>query len=384
VELPRLVELKCNGDEEYDKLHPSVLFQIVRSGCLVEGITAETIPDWCDKETVKRGQRLHLNYFYSFLVGLTTALLHGFVIRRFSEVLVLSGYSQNPKVAHQRFRQTGGAIYSWMHYDVFDPNSIARKNLRRVRAMHAMARRRAGDKFSEEEGTGIPLSQYDLGLVLMAFTSFVLFLVEFQFGLKLTDKQRSDYCHMWRLLAHFLGIDPEANIAESYSRAEDVRREFFRVVPHLTRGIAPSSSLLITTSTKGFGNFTFASYDFYCFCFLSPTFLQERRNKRTRAREQQKDERESNGENTSITYKEDNEAELDIPTVDTAWAFLPDANPKYAQKILNRWERYATNSWIRAIVNTVLRNLVWVQAAFPSVALALDRVTEWWPQKWKA
>ena len=54
-------------------------------------------PEWVDRAAVERGQALFLKHFYAFFTLLIAVLLNGFVISRFSEVLVLSGYARSPR-----------------------------------------------------------------------------------------------------------------------------------------------------------------------------------------------------------------------------------------------------------------------------------------------
>lgn len=100
------------GDELYDKFTAPELGRICRTGFLPDGVEGDAseheVPSWCVLSVVQKGQETHLRYFYAFLVSLTTglptchqsnqvALLHGFIIHRFSAVLHDSGYSSTPR-----------------------------------------------------------------------------------------------------------------------------------------------------------------------------------------------------------------------------------------------------------------------------------------------
>lgn len=107
--------------------------------------------------------------------------MHGFVIGRFSEVLVLAGYTVDEWTTFTRYRDTSTAIYQWMSGDLFDAASESFRSVIRVRAMHALARRAVRtrwDALARDQGgnadVGLPLSQYDLALVQMAFCAMTL------------------------------------------------------------------------------------------------------------------------------------------------------------------------------------------------------------------
>src|SRR3989338_3697607 len=82
------------------------------------------VPEWAlqQRESIERGQQLFLQNIDSFLTALIRVLLNGFVIARFSEVLILSGYAHSPRISFLRFRATALHIWMWMNYSLFDPS----------------------------------------------------------------------------------------------------------------------------------------------------------------------------------------------------------------------------------------------------------------------
>ena len=185
-------------------------------------------PEWVDWDSVRRGQAHWCRLLGPTFVALNAALLQGFTIARFAEVLVIAGYTASRTATWNRFRNTGWAIMDWLHHPLDDPASDARKSIYTVRCMHAYARRIAKDArlFSEEKGEvclliarilfldslglpdnsttaltmsvflqGIPLSQYDLAEVLMGFSVICLSILEIEFGFgEFPKKQRQDMC----------------------------------------------------------------------------------------------------------------------------------------------------------------------------------------------
>ena len=125
--LKTLVDGVHRGDTLFDAMPLHELLRVVRTG-VCAAVTTSDAPDWLDCGAVARGQRVHMKHFYAFLVSLTGGLLHGFVIGRFSEVLVMAGYVVDDWTTFSRYRDTssGTAINGkQMFIDVFKKSAVA-------------------------------------------------------------------------------------------------------------------------------------------------------------------------------------------------------------------------------------------------------------------
>ena len=91
-------------------------------------------PDWVDWASVRRGQAHWQRLLGPTFVALNAALLQGFTIARFADVLVLAGYTKSLTATWTRFRNTGWAIMDWLQHPLDDPHSNARQSIYRVRA----------------------------------------------------------------------------------------------------------------------------------------------------------------------------------------------------------------------------------------------------------
>jgi hypothetical protein len=129
------------------------------------------LPDWLDVASVRRGQLVLRAHSWTFLNCYMLALLHGFCIGRFSQLLLWSGYASSEWETYARFRSTWLAIWSWGAYELFtdgqgparwDASSHSVQQLLRVRRMHEMARRRVAGRWATYQGSHEPLSQYDM------------------------------------------------------------------------------------------------------------------------------------------------------------------------------------------------------------------------------
>mgnify|MGYP003887515289 CR=1 FL=1 len=111
-------------------------------------------PEWVNWDSIGRGQAHWMRLIGPSFVALNAALLQGFTIARFSEVLVLAGYTQSAMATWCRFRNTAWAIMDWFRHPLDDPDSDARQSIYKVRCMHAFARQVAQESglFRAEEG----------------------------------------------------------------------------------------------------------------------------------------------------------------------------------------------------------------------------------------
>lgn len=181
----------------------------------------------------------------------------------------------------------------------------------------------------------------------MAFSSLVLFLIETQFTKRFTRKEKEDYCHLWRYLGFLLGIEDEFNIARDFETAEAVRREYFKLTPWITTHVSDESIRLAKSSLHGFGVYTFASLDFFTVVYFSPQLIL--------------------GESFPV---------------DPKWSEIVPPTAAYAKKVLARWKRYETSK-LGKLINTIVINIVHVQATMPFVATVIETIASYWPQRWK-
>jgi len=115
------------------KLFFSLLFALVY--LFATGVHSQLPePDWVDWESVRRGQAHWCRLLGPTFLALNAALLQGFSIARFAEVLVLAGYTASATATWNRFRNTGWAILDWFHHPLDDPESEARQALYKVRS----------------------------------------------------------------------------------------------------------------------------------------------------------------------------------------------------------------------------------------------------------
>lgn len=251
--MARIVKGFDIGDPRIDALPPSALSH---HGGEARKISMDPHPDWVDWESVRRGQKAFRKLIGPAYVALAGALLQGFSIGRFAEVLIHNGYAQNAMTAFERYRDTSFAIIDWMSHPIDDKDSRAQLQLQNVRAMHAFARRRSKKLFDESKGEGLALSQYDMAEVLIGFAGVAPDIMMHEFGINLDYEDRRDMCHTWRLIGYHLGIMDEYNPCTSLEELEAIMNEWMPYTPLRFITCRPATHDLQRSALEGFGKYT--------------------------------------------------------------------------------------------------------------------------------
>jgi len=267
-ELYKLVTGVHLGDSVFDQMPAS---EIARVACGEDLRTSSPriwsynealeVPSWVERSKVERAQALIQQYYFAFNVSLTMELLMGFSIGRFAEVLVLAGYTRSDKTTFDRFKHTALAMHKWLKYDLFDPVSKARTSLMQVRAMHSLARRMAKTIWEKEKEVsgmeiGVPLSQYDLALTQLGFSTICLDVIETDLNVALSEEDQEAWIHTWRFIGYLLGIEDDFNACTSQRKGEILMQEFYSWVPVLTAHHRRSSLELYHATVRGIGTYT--------------------------------------------------------------------------------------------------------------------------------
>src|SRR3989338_11473834 len=227
-----------------------------------------------------------------------------------------------------------------MSHSLFDPLSPARVSLLHVRCLHGLARgvTRTREAWNEEVHF-VPLSQFDLSLVLLGFSSITLDGVAHEMGVRFTPRERDDFIHLWRCIGWHLGIKDEYNPCNSTGGCFAMLDEFYAsIVPHLTSHPRPSSLQLLNSAIDGFGHWTPMSVDM-CTAIL---FLRQT----TRP----------------------------LPALDQSWTRIAGPNP-VAAALLRKWVDGCQNSRLMALFfNALFMNLLIAAWKFTRAKNAVEHV----------
>jgi len=220
-------------------------------------------PGWVDWGKVQRGQALWLKTMPQSFTCLGMALLSGFSIARFAEVLFHNGYAKDGMTAMQRYRSTMFYLSDFYRYPLDCPDSQARKSLAQVRLMHEFARRRSGTLFSRGNGEGIALSQLDMSEVQLGFTGICLVFMKRVLDVDFTDEETEDMTHAWRVIGYFLGIDDEFNVCSSVEKMRACTMDFMMFTRRRFQTARDSTNELRRTALEGFAMQTGLGQNFW-------------------------------------------------------------------------------------------------------------------------
>uniref|UniRef100_A0A7S1RH83 ER-bound oxygenase mpaB/mpaB'/Rubber oxygenase catalytic domain-containing protein n=1 Tax=Alexandrium catenella TaxID=2925 RepID=A0A7S1RH83_ALECA len=265
--MARLLEGLEVGDDIIDALPDAMVSPCTRhrgASSEMDGVEQLPEPEWVDWDLVRKGQALWSEHLGRAFLALTAALLQGFTIARFAEVLHRAGYAQSPLTSVNRYSATAFFLHDWFLYPLDDPESRARKGIYTVRCMHSYARRRSNELFSREAGEGIPLSQYDLGEVQLGFSVVCLSVMENELAMpKFACDEREAMVHVWRLIGWHLGIQDRFNVCTSVDDLEACFEDYMRWTPQRLRSCRESTHVLQRVAVEGFGTHLFLGQQYW-------------------------------------------------------------------------------------------------------------------------
>jgi hypothetical protein len=179
--------------------------------------TYRSLPDWVDKDQLKRGQEVFMAYCPAAGLSLYyRSLVAGFSIPKIAAVVRSTAYltpPSRPDQVLQRLLDTGELTLSCVSLgiDALLPGGIGWRTALCVRVLHAKVRsallRRNGEKRWDTDEFGIPINQEDLAATLLAFSVNVIYGIEFVSGSRMSDGEKADYLALWRYIGWLLGVE---------------------------------------------------------------------------------------------------------------------------------------------------------------------------------
>ena len=178
--MARLLQGLPHGDELFSDMSSAAVHQCIRDP---SSLDQSPEPSWVEWDRVRQGQELWVAHLGGAFAALNAALLQGFSIARFADVLCDSGYVPVAALQHRRAdvpslqvcsfckeqlgplqvstvpqgpvlceidatacnplrSDTAWHISDWYRFPLNDRSSTARQSIYQVRAMHESARRR--------------------------------------------------------------------------------------------------------------------------------------------------------------------------------------------------------------------------------------------------
>ncbi|HEX2441543.1 MAG TPA: oxygenase MpaB family protein [Methylomirabilota bacterium] len=232
-----------------------LLTTLVRNdGVPTDGLPAEVkgyleasalLPGWADPARIRIGEGLFLRYgLTSFGILACASLPECYVLRDVAAVL---GTTQRLDThARRRIFETAMMVLGVMDEGGLAPGGGGIRIVQKVRLMHAAVRRlilatpaaapatgtpaTLGDALLAQRWPaerGLPLSQEDLGAVLLTF-SHVMLRSWRHLGITITPEEAEAYLHCWNVVGHVLGIREELmahDVADAERLFEAIKRK---------------------------------------------------------------------------------------------------------------------------------------------------------------
>jgi hypothetical protein len=201
--------------------------------CAALHAAATTRPSWLDDAAVARGQCVFVRYAgVAELALLELSLVGGFSAPNINKVLMATGYLANAHTA-RRLYETNQLVVDCLPEGSLVPGTgVGWRACLRVRLLHARVRQRLLRTARwQREAWGVPINQEDMAATQLSFHYNVLYAIE-RVGIRLSDRERDDYTHLWRYIGYLMGISEEHNPCSSYERARATLESIVMVRKH--------------------------------------------------------------------------------------------------------------------------------------------------------
>lgn len=202
---------------------------------------ASVMPDWVERARLGRGQQFFSEWaLHQFTALYLASLPNAYAAAKGVHVIWLTARLQSD--AERRLNETAQFLMDVSAPGSFDTGAAIGRILH-VRLMHAairwfiendpaVARPPDADTASLPArptwatAWGRPVNQEDLAGTLLTFTSVVVDAFR-RSGVEFTSAGAEDYLYLWRVVGHFLGLDP-ALVPTDLAAAETLQRQIFR------------------------------------------------------------------------------------------------------------------------------------------------------------
>jgi len=173
-------------------------------------VKTAVMPDWVNWDDVLEGQQVFSRFGPMAVLALNCASLpECYAAAQGAEVLLLSGrMSKDPG---RRIIETAQFVIDVMAPGGLSPDGAGVRTIQKVRLMHAAVRFLVKKHGHWDDAWGTPINQEDQAGTLMAFSWIVLRSLK-QIGVDFEPEEKRAYLHAWRVVGHFLGVDPAFSV----------------------------------------------------------------------------------------------------------------------------------------------------------------------------
>lgn len=167
-----------------------------------------TLPSWADSSRIRGAQAISGRYGIQIVTALFCASLPvAYACRKGVHVLAMT--NRLSKQPYRRIMETAQMILDMMAPGGMEPDGLALRTIQKVRLMHAAIRYLL--LASGEWDTAAydhPINQEDMVGTLLTFSHTVTHSLPL-LGIQLSDQEREDYHHLWRVVGYMIGVIPE-------------------------------------------------------------------------------------------------------------------------------------------------------------------------------
>ncbi len=193
------------------------------------------LPSWADPKQLETAQKLFTRAGWQVATCLfCSSLPQAYAAAKGARVIT----STQAMTRHtkQRIFETAQFLFDTVSEGAFGPNGRGARTVQKVRLMHATVRhylRTRADPPWDTAFLGEPLNQEDLAGTLMTFSIVVLDGLE-KLGVQVSLEEQQAWLHAWKVVGHFLGLEPELmpdGLDDAHELMEAIRDRQWRASP---------------------------------------------------------------------------------------------------------------------------------------------------------
>lgn len=206
------------------------------------------LPAWADQRRLDRGARA---YYSAGFFWLNMALGPGALLRTYRNARVATVLAHTGDLTRAAYRRLADTAY-WVGQATkpggWEPGSAGLKATVGVRLLHARVRRRVLLSGGwDQQRLGVPISQYDMAHVALAFSRTSVDALQ-ALGADFNARELDDIYHLWRCLSVQLGLEPGFQV-DTHAQAGALRSQIEAYVGQVTReGHALAEAMIAVVS----------------------------------------------------------------------------------------------------------------------------------------
>lgn len=195
------------------------------------------LPDWADKKTIERGQKLFETSGLEITLCLFCASLpSSYAASKAVKVLYLT--AQLDTNTRRRVMETAQFLFDVLSAGSLDKNGKGLRTIQKIRLMHAAVRVLIRERHKQQpkmwhHDWGTPINQEDLAATMLVFW-YVVGEPMSRLGVDVSHEDKDAYLHLWNVIGHQLGVRDElliCDVTQADKLIDIIRRRQFKASP---------------------------------------------------------------------------------------------------------------------------------------------------------